>query len=350
MSYQSTELPDTSGSVWTRFSRRRSPTSRSSRWTTPRRTTAARFSTSTPTRDPRVRVIHLERNVGLGRARNTGLDEATGDYVWFVDSDDLVAAGSFKAIAGKVAQTGADVILIDHARMYTSGRTKRSTLRRKFEASLDREEPFAAADWPLVLRPLHTAWSRIIRRYFLIGLGLRFSPGWYEDVSVVFPVTAAAERIAVLYRVCYLYRQRRHGSITHSHGDDRHFDMFDQYRAVFAEFDRLGIDDPGLREAMFDRMQWHYRWVLNESLPGAEVPPARVLRPDEHRLAPVPSDRPAGADRHRGRSASASPPGTGGPPTPRPESAGVRSVTSRPGATRPLGRSASPPGATRSRH
>ena len=217
------------------------------------------------TRDPRVRVIHLDRNVGLGRARNTGLDEATGDYVWFVDSDDLIADGSFKAIAGKVAQTGADVILVDHARMYTSGRIKQSTLQRKFRESLDREEPFAAADWPLVLRPLHTAWSRIIRRSFLVGLGLRFSPGWYEDVSVVFPVTAAADRIAVLYRVCYLYRQRRQGSITHSHGDDRHFDMFDQYRAVFAEFDRLGIDDPGLRRAMFDRMQWHYRWVLNES-------------------------------------------------------------------------------------
>ena len=216
-------------------------------------------------RDPRVRVVHLSDNVGLGRARNVGLDEAVGDYVWFVDSDDLVPAGSVKAIAATITRTDPDVVLIDHARLYTSGQTKRSRLGRKFRDSDFRDEPFAAADEPFVLRPLHTAWSRVVRRDFLIGLGLRFEPGWYEDVSVVFPVTAAAERIAVIYRVCYLYRQRRQGSITHSAGDDRHFDMFAQYRKVFEEFERLGIDDPGLRTVMFDRMQWHYRWVLNES-------------------------------------------------------------------------------------
>src|SRR5919201_5990363 len=34
-------------------------------------------------RDSRVRVTHLEENVGLGQARNIGLQMATGDYVWF---------------------------------------------------------------------------------------------------------------------------------------------------------------------------------------------------------------------------------------------------------------------------
>src|SRR5262245_45748500 len=38
-------------------------------------------------RDPRLRVLTHATNRGLGAARNTGLDHATGDYVWFVDSD-----------------------------------------------------------------------------------------------------------------------------------------------------------------------------------------------------------------------------------------------------------------------
>jgi len=38
-------------------------------------------------RDPRLRVTHLDHNVGNGHARNIGLDQATGSYVWFVDSD-----------------------------------------------------------------------------------------------------------------------------------------------------------------------------------------------------------------------------------------------------------------------
>jgi CDP-glycerol glycerophosphotransferase len=216
-------------------------------------------------RDSRIRVIHLDRNVGLGPARNLGLDEATGRYVWFVDSDDWIASGAFKAIADKLAETSPDLLLIDHSREYLSGTSKRSPLRVKFRPSAERTEPFPAVADPRVLRPLHTAWSRVIERDYLRRLGVRFEAAWYEDVSFIFPVTAAAERIAVLYRVCYYYRARRQGSITKSHGDGRHFEMFDQYRLVFQALDRLGVNDPGIRVRMFDRMLLHYRWVLNES-------------------------------------------------------------------------------------
>src|SRR5215471_8591113 len=47
---------------------------------------------------PGIKVIHLAHNVGLGLARNAGLASATGDYVWFVDSDDWLPAGSVRAV------------------------------------------------------------------------------------------------------------------------------------------------------------------------------------------------------------------------------------------------------------
>ncbi len=41
-------------------------------------------------KDPRVKVVTAEKNGGVSRARNLGLEHATGEYVWFFDSDDLL--------------------------------------------------------------------------------------------------------------------------------------------------------------------------------------------------------------------------------------------------------------------
>lgn len=60
--------------------------------------------------DPRVRAVHLTENVGLGRARNAGLERATGDYVIFLDSDDSLAPDALHAISDRLKNAdGPDV-------------------------------------------------------------------------------------------------------------------------------------------------------------------------------------------------------------------------------------------------
>src|SRR5690349_12045451 len=61
-------------------------------------------------RDSRVRVVHLERNVGLGEARNAGLGHTHGEYVWFVDSDDWIAPGALAAVADRLRTAEPDVL------------------------------------------------------------------------------------------------------------------------------------------------------------------------------------------------------------------------------------------------
>ena len=60
--------------------------------------------------DNRVRVIHQE-NAGLSEARNSGIREATGEYVVFLDGDDYWDdEGALEALAERVQQTGAEVL------------------------------------------------------------------------------------------------------------------------------------------------------------------------------------------------------------------------------------------------
>lgn len=208
-----------------------------------------------------VRVLHLSSNVGLGLARNAGLAEARGRYVWFVDSDDWLPSGSVRAVLARLRETSPDVLLIDHLRVHENGRLQR-----------DASSPLLAG--PPALERLvgvqHTAWNRVLRREFLAGHGLRFPPGWYEDVPFSTPVLLAAERIDVLNRVCYHYRVGRLGAITATRSD-RHFEAFEQYDRLHEWMDRAGVD-AALRIRLFTLMISHLLVVAGND---ARVHPGR---------------------------------------------------------------------------
>ena len=61
-------------------------------------------------RDDRIKVIDLKENGGVSKARNTGIDSATGEYIGFVDSDDFVDLDFYERLYNKAIETNADVV------------------------------------------------------------------------------------------------------------------------------------------------------------------------------------------------------------------------------------------------
>ncbi|MGW4913169.1 bifunctional glycosyltransferase/CDP-glycerol:glycerophosphate glycerophosphotransferase [Streptomyces sp. NPDC004270] len=185
-------------------------------------------------RDPRVRVLHLPENVGLGHARNAGLPHATGDFLLFLDSDDTLTPGALRAIADRLTETGdPDVLVFDYARTYWWGGTRRNALAEVLSSTAG---VFTAAEHPEILDLLMVVWNKVYRRDFVAENGFRFPPGYYEDTPWTFPVLLGAGRIATLDRICLNYRQRRQGNIL-STTSRKHFDVHDQYRRVFEYVD-----------------------------------------------------------------------------------------------------------------
>ncbi|GHD99688.1 bifunctional glycosyltransferase/CDP-glycerol:glycerophosphate glycerophosphotransferase [Streptomyces alanosinicus] len=210
-------------------------------------------------RDARVRAVHLRENQGLGRARNAGMAEASGDYLVFLDSDDTLTPDALRAVADRIKECGEpDVLVYDYARTYWDGRQ----VRNQLAAQLVEQGPaaFRLEDRPGLLGVLMVAWNKAYRREFVQEQGFAFPPGYYEDTPWTFPVLMTAGSIATLDRVCVLYRQRRQGSIlgTVSH---KHFDVFEQYDRVFAYVE----DHPELarwRPELCRRMVDHFATVF----------------------------------------------------------------------------------------
>ncbi|MFC7243402.1 glycosyltransferase family 2 protein [Catellatospora aurea] len=209
-------------------------------------------------RDARVRPVHLTTNVGLGGARNAGLAQAEGDYVWYIDSDDWVPDGAVRVVLDRLALHNPDVLIVDHAEVFGDG-----TVVPRVSAGLlgGAPTPLHLSRRPELLRLAQSACTKIARRSFLEENGLRFHAGWYEDAAYSHPLLMAAGTIDVLDVVCYLYRQQTPGAITAS-VSDRHFEVFGQYQRVFDVMEKSGGALEQFRPALFRIMLDHYLVII----------------------------------------------------------------------------------------
>lgn len=167
-----------------------------------------------------VKVLHTE-NRGVSAARNLGLSEARGKFVYFIDSDDILLRGSLPALCDKALREDADVVKFVYRDISTP--EYRSMQANVAPANLAEEDyslhsagSFIALTNGLTGPPSHHAtFETMYRRQFLADNGLAFSEGFAVGEDIIFTWEALLCNPRVLYadRALYLYHHRADSAI-----------------------------------------------------------------------------------------------------------------------------------------
>lgn len=146
-----------------------------------------------------------EENQGLGHARNYGCEFAEGDYIIFLDSDDVVDSRAYERMYNLAVKNNSD-LTIGNVWRFNPKVTWRSHIH-EIAFSGTKEIKHITEDYELIYDT--TAWNKLIKREFWDKHEFKFPEGiLYEDIPVTMPMHFLANNVSVVYENCYLWRVR----------------------------------------------------------------------------------------------------------------------------------------------
>ena len=155
-----------------------------------------------------VKIIRHEHNKGVAAARNTGLNNASGEYVYYLDSDDYFDGDALELMYGRAKDEDADIVgcewllsFENNARHMVQPEVK--TGREAFEKMCN-----GVMRWNL--------WLFMVRRSLYEANGFRFIPGvnMGEDMMVMMKLLLNAGKVSIIHRPLYHYIQTNSNAMT----------------------------------------------------------------------------------------------------------------------------------------
>lgn len=218
-------------------------------------------------KDKRIKVIHKE-NGGLGEARNTGIENATGEYICFFDSDDYVDLGLIQKAYKRAKDDMADIVTWGVNEVSVTGKIRGIPPQTRKELYIGDEVQSIVL--PELITPdpktgkrtylRMSAWACMFSMEKIQGYDWRFlSERKFisEDVISLLYLYRHIDRVAVIKECLYYYCENER-SLTHTYRDDR-FDMINFcYDACLDVCDRMGY-----ARDVKDRLGfWYYSSVI----------------------------------------------------------------------------------------
>lgn len=160
-----------------------------------------------------VRTFHLE-NLGAGASRNYGVKVAKGNYIWYIDSDDLIEPNVAQILVNTAIERNVDVLSFDFQLVWENSKLDIIKRQPVIVSCNMTKEVMSGEEYSLNVGMPSAQWCSLYRRDFLIENSLSFIEKiTYEDQDYTPRAYYLAKRASHIHKMVYNYVQRE-GSIT----------------------------------------------------------------------------------------------------------------------------------------
>lgn len=194
-------------------------------------------------KDERIKVIH-QLNAGVSKARNAGLDIATGKHVMFIDADDFYERNACEVLYNEISQKQADYVAGNYIHTNANGEKWEQPL---FDQTQYGNFELSMKDYQKSIFVMNSViWNKIFNREFLEKYKLRFVEGALaEDAIFSIDCYAHAKKAYYINDVVYNYRQNENNSSISTNCSREYFTRINaSYKMlydIFKETNELGF-------------------------------------------------------------------------------------------------------------
>lgn len=153
--------------------------------------------------DERIKITNQE-NSGVSVARNKGIEEARGEYIAIIDSDDWIELNTFEELM-KLIENKEDIIVFDFYKFdeVTQKIKKKTTTIEEFKNDIPEDKKY------LISMYGSESCNKLYRREFLEKFNIKYEKMLYEDVFWKIETFLQAEKIKIIDKRYYYYRNGR---------------------------------------------------------------------------------------------------------------------------------------------
>lgn len=160
-----------------------------------------------------VKIFSHERNQGVAVARNTGLDNATGEYIYYLDADDALECDSLRLLVEHAIENKCDIVGCNWILSFEKHHRKMN--QKNFHT------PWEGLEGMLTGKIRWNLWLFLVRRSLYENYNIRFIPNMDmgEDMLVMCKLFTCANNVDFLNKHLYYYNQLNSDSLTKSYNN-----------------------------------------------------------------------------------------------------------------------------------